>query len=200
MKTTTLKLAATVIIPTALLALAGCKSAPANPLATQSSPTLAGGFPVVHTFKQKAEVSSIVPGDRTLALRSDEGNMITCKAAPQVSNFGQLQMGDKVKATVTDAVAIYPAKSGPPPSAGTGVEVTGSAEAVQPAKVVLQTTDSHGKVTKVDPSYRLMTVEYADGSTKEFKVPLPNTLENVQKGDEVVVRATEPLAICIKVR
>jgi hypothetical protein len=34
--------------------------------------------------------------------------------------------------------------------------------------------------------------------TREFKVPLPNTLENVQKGDAVVVRSTEPLAMRVE--
>jgi hypothetical protein len=200
MKTKTLKFAATIIIPAALLALTGCKTPPVNPLATESSPTLAGGLPVVGTFCEKAVVTSIIPGERTLALRSDAGKTLTCKAAPQVANFSQLQAGDRVKATVTDATALFLAKNGPPPSAGAGVVVPGSAEAPQSAKVVLQTTDFPGKITKVDPSYRLMTVEYANGGTKEFKVPLPATLESVKPGDEVVVRATELLAICVQPR
>jgi hypothetical protein len=198
MKTKTLKIAVTVILPAALLALAGCKTAPANPLASQNSPALAGGLPIVHTFCEKAVVTSVVPVERTLVLRSKAGNTITCKAAPQVSNYSQLQAGDRVKATVTDAVAIFDLKEGPLPSAAAGVEVAGSAEAVQPARVVLQTTDTRGKATSVDRSYRLMTVQYADGTSKEFKVPLPATLKHVHKGDEVVVRATEPLAIYVK--
>jgi hypothetical protein len=194
MKTNRIKLAGITLIPAALLALAGCATPPANPLAAQSNPTLAGGLPVVETFTEKAAVTSVVPAHRTLALRSKAGNTTTCKAAPQVADYDQIQAGEQVKATITDAVAIFLAKNGPPPSAGVGVEVAGP----QPGGVVLQTTDSSGKVTKVDPSYRLLTVQYADGSTKQFKVPLPNTLENVQKGDAVVVRATEPLAIRIE--
>ena len=194
MKTNRIKLAGITLIPAALLALAGCATPPANPLAAQSNPTLAGGLPVIETFTEKAAVTSVVPAQRTLALRSKAGNTTTCKSAPQVSDCDQIQVGEQVKATITDAVAIFLAKNGPPPSAGAGVTVTGT----QPGEVVLQTTDSSGKVTKVDPSYRLLTVQYADGSTKQFKVPLPNTLENVQKGDAVVVRATEPLAIRVE--
>ena len=197
MKTTTLKLAATVITSMALLALVGCKSAPVNPLATQTSASLVGGMPVLQTFTHKAAVTSMIPEQRTLALRTDAGNTITCKAAPQVSNYSQLQVGERVKATVTDMVALFPVKGGQLPSAGSGIEVAGAGE---PAKVVLQTTDSRGRVTKVDPSYRLLTVEYSNGSTKQFKVPLPYTLENIKKGDEIVVRASEPLAIRVEPR
>ncbi len=191
MKTITLKLAATAIVPAALLALTGCKS-PANPLATQSIPALAGGTPVVETFDQKGEVASLTANQRTLAIRSKDGATVACKAGPEVANLDQIKVGDKVKARITDAVALFPAKNGPPPSAGAGVTIAG------PPDVVLQTTDTSAKVTKVDRSYRLMTVEYANGSTKEFKVPLPDTLIGVQKGDTVVVRATEPLALCLK--
>jgi ribosomal protein S17 len=195
MKTKVLKLAATALIPAAWLSLTGCGSAPVNPLATQSSPALAGGFPVIETFDQKAQVTSLVPEQRTLALRNKEGNTITCKAAPQVANFSQLWVGDKVKATITDAVAIYLVKNGPPPNAGAGVEV-GS----QPASVVLQTTDTRGRVFQVDRSYRLLTVDYGNGSRRQFKIPLHHPLKQVQKGDEVVVRSTEPLALRVKSR
>jgi hypothetical protein len=194
MSTNLIKLAGVTLIPAALLALAGCATPPANPLAAQSNPSLAGGLPVVETFTQKAAVTSRAPAERTLALRSKAGDTITCKVAPQVADYDQIQVGEQVKATITDAVAIFLVKNGPPPNAGAGVEVAGT----QAGSLVLLTTDTSGKLTKVDPSYRLLTVEYANGSTKEFKVPLPNTLENLQKGDAVVVRATEPLAIRVE--
>jgi hypothetical protein len=190
MKTKTLQYVATTLLPAVLLGLAGCGTAPVNPLAIEQSPTLAGGTTVIETFSEKADVTSLVSSRRTLPLRSEAGNTITCKAAPQVANFDQIQVGARVEATITELTALFLAKNGPPPSAGPGVEVES-----QTAGVVLQTTDSRAKATKVDRSYRLLTVEYANGSTKEFKVPLPHTLKNVQPGDEVVVRSTEPLAI-----
>ena len=195
MKTKTLKFAAAALIPAALLGLAGCGTAPVNPLATQKSPALAGGLPVVETFAQKAQVTSLVPGQRTVALRSEKGNTITCKAAPQVANYGQLRVGDLVKATVTDAVTIFLVKNGPPPSAGAGVEVAG-----QPASVVLQTADSRAKVIQIDRSYCMLKLDYVKGSTKEFKIPMRYSLKQVRKGDEVVVRATEPLALRVQPR
>jgi hypothetical protein len=37
-------------------------------------------------------------------------------------------------------------------------------------------------------------------NTQEFKLPLSNTLEDAPKGDAVVMRATDPLAIHVKPR
>jgi len=198
MKTMLIKLATTLLLPVALLSMAGCKSAPVNPLATpQKHPALAGGYPVVQTTKEKALVSQLTPEQRGLDLRSKQGVTVNCKAAPSVTNYHQLKVGQKVKATLTDAVVVYPAKSGPPP-AGTGLEIGGPVG--DAGKVVLQTRDARGKITKVDPSYRLLTVQYANAAPRELKVPLSSSLENVRKGDEVVVRVTEPLVLQIQPR
>ena len=92
-------------------------------------------------------------------------------------------------------MTIYPVKNGPPPSAGAGVEVPG-----QPASMVLQTTDTKAKVFQVDPSYRMLKLDYGNGFMKEFKIPMRYKLKDVRKGDEVVVRATEPLALRVEPR
>ena len=62
-------------------------------------------------------------------------------------------------------------------------------------EVVLETKDYRARIAQIDISYRLWTLEYSDGSRKDFKTPLGVSLEHVQKGDDVVVRATETLAI-----
>ena len=198
MKTKTLNRIVIALIPAISLALTGCGTQPVNPLTTQSSPSLAGGRLVVQTSCQKAEVTEFVASKSELALRSSAGTASRCKVAPQVVNLSQIQVGEKVKVTLSEAVAIYLVKDGPPPNAGAGVTVTGPAEAEPQRSVVLMTTDSRAKVYNVDRGYRLLKLEYPDGSRREYKVALPDTLENIEKGDEAVVRTTEPLAICLQ--
>jgi hypothetical protein len=198
MNTNAFKGVATTLIPAALLALSGCGTPPVNPLATQNSPSFAGGRTVIQTYSAKGVVTDVVPAKRGLGIRASSGTTTSCKVAPEVADFSQVQTGSRVKACLTDEVAIFLVKNGPPPSAGAGVAVTGAAEAGQPASVVLLTTDSHAKVINVDRSYRLLKLQFDDGSRKEYKVALPDTLLDVQKGDEAIVRITEPLAICLK--
>jgi hypothetical protein len=195
MKTTLFAFTPPGLLAAALLGFTGCGSTPVNPLATQQSPALAGGIPVIKTFDAKGVVTSVVPSQRTLALQTDAGHTLNCKVAPEVSNLDQVQVGTRVRVAVTDATAIFPTKNATPPSAGAGVSVSGPPEAGQSRAVVLQTTDYPGKATKVDRSYRLLTVEEANGRTREYKASLPHTLENVEKGDEVVVRTTQPLVL-----
>lgn len=190
-------LAAT-FVPAALLALTGCKTPP-NPLATQTSPSLAGARIAVQTFREKAVVTELAQGKGELSLRTSAGTT-RCKIAPGVENLDHIQNGTKVKATLSEVAAVFLLKNDTPPSAGVGVTVTGASPSDQTASVVLQATDARAKVINVDRSYRLLKLEYADGSRKEYKVPLPDTLENIQKGDVALVRTTEPLVICLKTK
>ncbi len=199
MKTNPIKHLAATFVPAALLAVTGCKTPP-NPLATQTTPSLTDGRTLVETSHKKAVVAELVPGNSELALRSSSGAMTRCKIAPQVENRTQIHVGARVNATLTDRVTVFLPKNGTPPDPGTGVTVTGTAPNGQAANVVLQTTDARAKVLNVDRSYRLLKLEYEDGRTKEYKFPLPDTLENIQKGDEALVRTTEPLAICLKAK
>ena len=91
-------------------------------------------------------------------------------------------------------------RNGPLPAAGAGVVVTGAAKGDVPAGMLLATRDFSARVIGVDRSYRMLTLEYVDGKTKTFKVPLPFTLANVQKGDDVVVRTTVDVALRLKNR
>jgi len=200
MKTKTRKSLAATLGPAALLALIGCKTPPPNPLATQTSPSLMGTRMVLQTSHQKAEVTELAPGKSDLTLRSSAGTTMRCKIAPEVNNLSRIHVGAKVKVTLSEAVAVFLLRNGVPPSAGEGVTVTGTAPSGRAAPVVLQTTDTQAKIFKVDRSYRLLKLEYADGSRKEYKFPLSDTLENIQKGDEALVRTTQPLVICLKAK
>jgi hypothetical protein len=200
MKTRTTKHLAATLVSAVSLALTGCKTPPPNPLATQTSPSVAGARIVVQTSHKKAEVTELVPGKSDLTLQSSAGTTTRCKIAPEVWNLSQIRVGAKVKVTLSDVVAVFLLKNGTPPSTGVGVTVAGTALSGQAASVVLQTTDARAKVFNVDRSYRLLKLEYADGSRKEYKFPLPDTLGNIQKGDEALVRTTEPLAICFKTK
>ncbi len=199
MKTKAIKHLSATFVPAALLALTACKT-PSNPLATQTSQSLTGARTLVETSHQKAVVTELLPGNGELALRSSTGATTRCKIAPAIENLNQIQVGTKVKATLSDEVAVFLLKNGTPPSAVAGVVLTGAAPGGQVAHVVLRTTDARAKVLNVDRSYRLLKLEYEDGSTKEYKFPLPDMLENIQKGDEALVRTTEPLAICLKTK
>jgi len=193
-----------------VLTLTGCWTAPTVLAPPAGNPSLAGSMVVVETVKYRATVQSVDASQRKLILKLPDDTTTTCKLGPQIANIDRIKQGDAVKAFVSDQYAVFLVKNGPLPSAGQGVlaewpakadEVpvyvapAGAATNAMPAGVVLITQDFSARVISADRSYRLLKLEYADGKTKIFKVPLPFTLENVQKGDDLIVRTTEAMAI-----
>src|SRR3954454_16511214 len=104
MKTNLLKLSTITLLPAAMLALSSCSTTPPPPdeRATMISnqPGVPGGVRV-ETYKTTATVTDIDAANRKLTLVGPEGTKTTYKAGPDVVNFGQIRVGDHVKATVT---------------------------------------------------------------------------------------------------
>jgi len=53
----------------------------------------------------------------------------------------------------------------------------------------------HARVLAVDPSYRLLKLQYPDGENETIKVPLGTKLEQMEAGDSVVIRPVEVIAL-----
>ena len=60
---------------------------------------------------------------------------------------------------------------------------------------MVRTIDMHVRVIQVDRSYRMLTLKYANGRVKTFKIPLPYTLEHIVVGDDLVLRASQTIAL-----
>ena len=87
-----------------------------------------------------------------------------------------------------DEYGIFLVKNGPLPSAGASILIDEAGTGAMPGGILLETRDITARVISYDPSYRLLSLEYADGHTKTFKIPLHSQMTKVQKGDDVVVR------------
>ena len=195
-----LKFTTLILILTAALSLTGCWTSPEVLAPPSGNPSLVGSMVVVETTKMTATVKSVDAARREIQLQRADHAITTLEVGSNVPNFDQIKVGDEVKAKATGEYAIFLVRNGPVPSAGGGVVLSGAAKGGPPAGTMLATEDFNARVIGVDRSYRLLKLEYADGRTKQFKVPLPFTLENVQKGDDVVVRATVEVALRLKKR
>jgi hypothetical protein len=99
-----------------------------------------------------------------------------------VANIHQIRAGDKVQATVAQELTIYVLKNGQVP--GTGGEP--------------ETLEAGAKVLSVDPSYRLLTLQYPNGQAQTFKVGLDVKLREMEPGDIVVIRTMELIALRVE--
>jgi hypothetical protein len=94
------------------------------------------------------------------------------RAGPNVSALDHLTPGVKVSARVAEELTVYVSPDGRLPG-DNGTTPAGT----------------QAKVLSVDPSYRLLTLQYADGRTQTFKVGLEVELKQMQPGDAVMIRA-----------
>jgi hypothetical protein len=159
--------------------LAGCSSTEQYYNQAKMNPSLAGGALRVDTRKVEATVEAIDPSQRTIVLKAYETGASQYRVSNGVMNLDQVPTGAEVKAKLVDEDALFLGGT-PVPPAGPGV------------------CDFKTKIWNLDRSYRLITLVYPNNETRDFKVPLGTPLENVNPGDEAVVRSTVPMVVQLK--
>jgi hypothetical protein len=156
----------------ATLLLAGCWSAPSADVQPPGAPRLIQKGIVVRTVMRNAVIQSIDPDTRTIVLQvpGNTGGEIY-RAGPNVSDLAHLTPGAKVSARVAEELTVYVSPDGRLPG-DNGTTPAGT----------------QAKVLSVDPSYRLLTLQQADGRTQTFKVGLEVELKQMQSGDAVMIQ------------
>lgn len=181
----------------AVLVAAGCSKGMSG---TEESSVVAGpgGAIVTETFSTTATITAIDQSNRKLTLQGPKGKKTTFKAAPSMTNFNQLQVGDQVNAVVTEQVALAVWKGNNPPAdaagAAVGITPTGTPN---PAGFAVATMMVTVKITAIDASKRKVTVQFQDGSTETYKAQKGVDLSQLQVGDNVTVQVTEAAAITV---
>ena len=194
MKVKLAKLAPLLLLPVMLL-LNGCWTNAYDLQPNTSDPAFAGSMVIMDTRNTTATVEAIDATSREIVLKYADGNSLTNIAGPEVVNFDKIHVGDGIKMKVAEEIGIFLMKNGQLPSTTTGVTVHGAAKGANPAGVMVRTIDMHVRVIQVDRSYRMLTLKYANGRVKTIKIPLPDTLEHIVVGDDLVLRATQTIAL-----
>jgi hypothetical protein len=169
------------IVITALI-LTGCWTPPNANVQPKGEPRLIQSGVPVESLQEHATVQAVDASQRIIRIKLSDGSLITCKVRQRVANFGQIQSGDKIKVTLTEELAVYVLKDRRLPIAG------GADEAI----------NFNAKVQSVDPSYRLLTLQYPNGQTEVFKTDLNAKLLEMRAGDAVFMQTAEAKAIRIQ--
>ncbi|HTK91957.1 MAG TPA: hypothetical protein VL948_17110 [Verrucomicrobiae bacterium] len=205
MGTTLTRCLAAALAPTAaaglVLALGGpvmSQTAPAPPPATKSAETKPGVV-VAETTTLHATVEAVDPGTREVTLKGSKGNVVTIKAGPEVKNFDQIHVGDVLTARYLESVALVVRKAGEGPSANESRTVQVAPKGHKPAARIVETKEVTATVEAIDHAARTVTLRGPEGNARTIKVdPSVKRLNEVKKGDQVVARYTEGLAISVK--
>jgi hypothetical protein len=145
-----------------------------------------------------SKVTAIDPAERTVTLTNEAGETNTYKLGKTVRNFDQIKVGDEVKATLLESVAVVVRKSSAPPDASERDLVAVAPKGAMPGVIMAKTRQITAKIASVDPQARTVTVEGPAGGTPTINVGPKVNLDELQKGDDVTLRVTDALAIRVE--
>jgi hypothetical protein len=192
----------TALVATATLAafLAGSPivlgQQPATPAAQPSGDTPAAV--IAETTTATAKVSAIDRAGRKVTLRGDDGKEETLTLGPEVKNFDQIEVGDTVTAEYVDAIAVFFAGKGEPPSGAATSAVQVAPKGQKPGAAMMQQSEVTVTIDDIDYVKRTAKLRNADGKVRQINVDERiQNLERFKKGDEIIVRHTEALAIAV---
>jgi hypothetical protein len=199
MKPNTLNLTTLALLPAALLTFTSCSSTPPgeSTAAVVYQQGVPGGI-TVETYKESATVTGIDAATRKVTLVTPQGKKSTVKCGPEVINFDQIHVGDQLKVTVAEELAVSMAQTDAPPSDSAGALVALAPKGAKPGAVMANTMVVTAKVTAIDLKHHKATLRFPDGSTKTVAVRSDVDLTKRQVGEEVVIRCTEALAISVE--
>jgi hypothetical protein len=159
------------------------------------------GVVVADVLEVKAVLEAIDHKKRTVKLSGAQGRTIALKADKTVRNFDQLKKGDVVLADFVESIAIFIRKASAPQSAAEVRLVSVAPKGSNRGTLLAETFQLTAVVESIDSKARLVTLKEPNQRIRIVPVDKGfKNLEGIKKGDEVVLRLTEAIAIKIEKR
>lgn len=156
------------------------------------------GAIAVETVEMTATVKAVDQRNRTVTLAGQNGKRKTYKVGKEAVNFDQIKVGDRVKVTITEALAVFLRPQGTPPSVGEGAMVALAPKGAMPGGMVATTTEVTARVVAVDAASHHVTLKLPDGRKRTVSVNPSIDLTQVTPGSAVTVQVADELAIAVE--
>jgi len=151
----------------------------------------------VGVVKLTGTVKAVDLEKKTATVEGSGGRVVTVDAK-NARNLEQVKVGDKVNLTYTQERAVFVRKTDEPPSAAEARSVQLSPKGEKPGGVIVQTIELTGSVESVDPQKHMIVLKGPAGNVRTFPVdPSVKNLSQIKKGDQVVLRFTESVALSV---
>ena len=160
----------------------------------QTAPAKKAPITKQNTVTKTFTITKIDSATREVTLKAENGDEDTYTVGPAVQRFNQLKVGDKIRATYTEALVFEVRK---PDTKGTPTGSTAAGEryknATGGAVGVAHTVNV--TVKAVDMAASTITVATADGKSLTRKIENKKNLEGVHPGDHIDITYSEALIV-----
>jgi hypothetical protein len=146
-----------------------------------------------------AEVVYIDKQDRIVVLRGSEEKYVEIDVPEEARNFDQIRVGDQVKVTYYESVALFLGDAGTLPDENVDVVAARSKKGEKPGGLVIGTVDISALVMQIDKENQKVYLQDPGGNTVAVSVdPSLNDLKDMKAGDLVHARFTKAVAISVE--
>ena len=171
-------------------------------VSAQSSGTVVDRQPgrvgVAQAVDVTATISALDAAKREITLKGPDGKETTMVAGPEVKNYGQLKVGDKVDIQYVEALVLELKKGGGLPVARTEKEsMTTAKPGETPAAKGGRKVTVVGDVIALDAATQTVTLK-GPQRTADLKVRDKKQFDLISKGDQIEATYTEALAVAVK--
>jgi hypothetical protein len=187
----------------ALAAIAGGERTAAAQQSTAAPAAAAKAGPrvvIAETTSIEARLDAVDVNTRLMTVTGPQGKTLTLRVAPEMKDLDQVKPGDRLIVRYFESLALFVRKGSEPRAAteGTAVQVVPN-KAKKPAAMAVDTVEFKGTVEAIDYGKRRVTLKGPEGKTRTIKVdPSVKRLDEVKKGDQIVVRYTEAIAFSVR--
>ncbi|HEY1908445.1 MAG TPA: hypothetical protein VGG91_20510 [Myxococcaceae bacterium] len=151
------------------------------------------------TVTTTAVVQAIDMATRQVTLKAEDGRVVTFVAGDEVKNLAQVRVGDTVKATYTESIAIEVKRAdGSTPDLSVAATGGSAAPGEKPAGNVARTVTASAVILAIDRTTNRVTLRGPSGNERVVQVRDPKNLDNVQVGDMVYATYTESFGISVE--
>lgn len=149
------------------------------------------------TKKMTATIEAIDSTNRVVSLKTEDGEVESFTAGPEVKRFSELKVGDHVTFTHSESLVYDLRKPGEAAKATAAGASATRGTGPKPSASFSKTATATVTVEAVDPALPSITVRGEEGNVVTYKVKEENrkALEGVKAGDHIDISYTETLSI-----
>jgi Cu/Ag efflux protein CusF len=164
-------------------------------VAVESAP---GAVGAAATVQASGTITAIDAETRTVTIQGDGGRTVSLVAGPDVRNFDQLAVGQRVDAEYVQALTLELEPGSTAPISRTiDAGIAGAQEGERPAGMLGRRVTIVARVTALDPEHRTVTLEGPE-RTVELTVDDPAQFARVKLDDRIRVVYVEAAALSVQ--
>ena len=196
-------LATPALLSAVAFTLSACSSAPppSGPItsgaAYETQPGF-GGQTIVNTVTRIDTVVAVNSANRTLELKHPDGKITVYHCGPEIVNFDQIKIGDRVKATVVEEMAVSLKPGTAQESLNQSAVVVRAPNGALPGYKNVETLNFTAKIIAIDAFGGTVTLQLANGRNRTLHCSDAINLADFNVGDDVAVKSVDSTSIAVE--